>query len=561
MWAGTKRDGLCELKNNSVSKIYNMDNGLSSNMIKALFRSDDGSLWIGTGGGGLNRLKNDRINVYGKRDGLLSDDVNVVLVDKGGIIWVGTAKGLNRIKRGKTFSTIDEIDEFTGSSISSMYEDHTGNLWVSIGMRLFRIKKGVIRLYKPEKVDWEYKIISILESSLNPGVLWIGTNGNGLLRFEGGKFSRYTAEDGLYSNHIFSIAETGKGSYLWMSSYTGVFSVHAGELEKYSNNEIDHILASIYYTEADGMKSSVCAGGTFPSVWKAGEKLYFPTIKGISVFDTSKVMVNKHLPPVVIEEIIIDNESFKGNGDVIVSRDKHMFEFYFTALSYTSPEKIRFRYRLDGFEKKWIFTDNRQKRMALFLNLDPGKYVFRVNACNKDGIWNENGASFSFLIRSGYNFVKLVLFVLLFLVAATGVYFFWYRKNIQAKEDRKKYQTSALTPDRAEGILEKLLLLMQEEKVYLDPDLTLKKLSEKLFVHYNHLSQIINEKLNQSFNDFVNGYRIEEAKGKLKDPIERDKTILEIAYDVGFYSKSVFNTAFKKFTGETPSQFKRENLK
>ena len=102
---------------------------------------------------------------------------------------------------------------------------------------------------------------------------------------------------------------------------------------------------------------------------------------------------------------------------------------------------------------------------------------------------------------------------------------------------------------------------MKEEKIYLDPDLTLKKLSEKLFVHYNHLSQIVNDQLNQSFNDFVNNYRIAEAKFMLKDPEESEKTILEIAYDVGFYSKSVFNTAFKKFTGLTPSQFRKENLK
>jgi AraC-like DNA-binding protein len=93
----------------------------------------------------------------------------------------------------------------------------------------------------------------------------------------------------------------------------------------------------------------------------------------------------------------------------------------------------------------------------------------------------------------------------------------------------------------------------------LNADLTLKKLSERLMIHYNHLSQIVNEKLQHSFNDFINKYRIEEACKKLLDPVEGKKTVLEIAYDTGFYSKSVFNTAFKKFTGMTPSQFKKKH--
>ena len=98
---------------------------------------------------------------------------------------------------------------------------------------------------------------------------------------------------------------------------------------------------------------------------------------------------------------------------------------------------------------------------------------------------------------------------------------------------------------------------MEEEKIFLDPDLTLQKLSQQLHVHYNHLSQIINKHMNKSFNDYINSYRIEEARKKLADPEESGKTILEIAYDTGFYSKSVFNTAFKKFTGMTPTQYKK----
>ncbi|HLP59377.1 MAG TPA: helix-turn-helix domain-containing protein, partial [Candidatus Deferrimicrobium sp.] len=125
------------------------------------------------------------------------------------------------------------------------------------------------------------------------------------------------------------------------------------------------------------------------------------------------------------------------------------------------------------------------------------------------------------------------------------------------KPDEPKYKTSALLPETVEEVLPRLIRLMEKEKIYLKADLNLKSLAQQLNVHYNYLSQIINERLGHSFNDFINSYRIEEARKKLLDHTQKNKTILDIAYDTGFYSKSVFNTAFKKFTGMTPSEFKK----
>jgi len=121
----------------------------------------------------------------------------------------------------------------------------------------------------------------------------------------------------------------------------------------------------------------------------------------------------------------------------------------------------------------------------------------------------------------------------------------------------KKYQTSTLTEEQALDYLEQLRLLMKNEKLYLKSDLTLQKLSERLSITPHHLSQIINEKLNQNFFDFVNSYRIEEAKKQLADTRGELLTILAIGQEVGFNSKSSFNAAFKKHTGKTPTQFKQ----
>jgi AraC-like DNA-binding protein len=99
---------------------------------------------------------------------------------------------------------------------------------------------------------------------------------------------------------------------------------------------------------------------------------------------------------------------------------------------------------------------------------------------------------------------------------------------------------------------------MEKDRVFLDAELNLQQLARKVGIHYNYLSRIINEKFGLSYNDYINGYRIEEAKRMLADPGQAARTILDIAYDTGFYSKSVFNTAFKKVTGMTPSQYRKK---
>jgi len=120
----------------------------------------------------------------------------------------------------------------------------------------------------------------------------------------------------------------------------------------------------------------------------------------------------------------------------------------------------------------------------------------------------------------------------------------------------KKYEKSTLTPARSERYLDKLLNLMEKEKPFTDGDLTIQKLAEKLSIPAHHLSQTINERLGQTFSDFINSYRVEEAKRKLLDPALKHLSVLGIAEEVGFNSKSSFNAVFKKHTNMTPSEFR-----
>lgn len=125
------------------------------------------------------------------------------------------------------------------------------------------------------------------------------------------------------------------------------------------------------------------------------------------------------------------------------------------------------------------------------------------------------------------------------------------------KDVTEKYKLSTLTQDQAKKYIEKLKNHMEKDKPYLHPNLTLFGLSKKIQIQPRHLSQIINENLNQNFYDFINRHRVEEAKKYLADTSSHKKNILEILLDSGFNSKSVFNRVFKKYTGKTPSEFRK----
>jgi AraC-like DNA-binding protein len=474
-------------------------------------------LWIGTDNG-LSLLKNGEFNAVGGNSGLPAahKNINVLLEESGGALLAGTKGGLIRFENGR-FRPFLIANSSMDMEVLSLYED-------------------------PEKN------------------LWIGTKGSGLICFRNGTATPITTGAGLHNNYIFSILEDNGGN-LWMSSYRGVFRAAKKELLQFAAGKTKKI-KSIYFDEKDGMKSSECMPAGYPAACRTSNgRICFPTVKGIAVFDPAAIRIDKKPPRVLIEDVIVDNEAVKKDdtNGIVISAEKKMLEFYFTALSFRSPERIRFKYKLEGFEKEWVETEPQQKRTAYYINLKPGAYRFRVIAGSSDGIWNTEGARFEFQIKT--SFFKqpafYILLVLALLSVAGGILRFYINKKRRTKKT-KKYKTSALDAERADEILPKLLVLMEKEKIYLNADLTLKKLSERLMIHYNHLSQIINEKLQFSFNDFVNKYRIEEAKKKLLDPAEGKKTVLEIAYDTGFYSKSVFNTAFKKFTGMTPSQFKKK---
>ncbi|HKS43191.1 MAG TPA: two-component regulator propeller domain-containing protein [Blastocatellia bacterium] len=390
LWIGTA-SGLSRSSDGKIIN-YTAKDGLADNNVLALREDRAGALWIGTGGG-LNKLTGGRMASYTTEKGLSDNTVLSLCESRDGSLWIGTASGLNRLKDEK-ITAYTTRDGLTNDSIWSLYEDGEGTLFIGTdGGGLNRFKDDRFTALTTKDGLANDIVLSLYAD--REGALWIGTNG-GLSRLKDGRVVSYTTAAGLFDDVVFQILEDAKDN-LWMSCNKGVFRVSKQELEDFAQGGL-RAINSVSYGTADGMKSRECNGGFQPAGWKTRDgKLWFPTIKGAAVIDPESIKINQLAPPVLIEQVLADHEPIDTAQGAQLAPGKSKFEFHYTGLSFIAPEKVRFKYKLEGFDTDWI--DAGTRREVAYTNIPPGSYRFRVMACNNDRVWNEAGAAFSFYLK------------------------------------------------------------------------------------------------------------------------------------------------------------------
>lgn len=437
LWVGTLEGGLNRLKEGRFT-VYTKKEGLPDDIVRPVFQDSRGTIWIGTPSG-LSQWREGKLTTYTKKDGLPDDNIVALQEDGAGNVWIGTSAGLSRLSNGK-FSSYTTRDGLSDNTILSICNSRDSSLWVGTASGLSQIRDGKISTFSTRDGLTNDSIWALFEDS--EGTLFIGTDGGGLNRYKGGRFtalttkdglandivlsihgeaeahgeagslwigtsgglsrlkdgalSSYKTKDGLFDDVVFQILEDDSGN-LWMSSNKGIFRVNKQELEDFSGGKTSAI-SSVSYGTADGMKSRECNGGFQPAGWRTRDgRLWFPTIKGVAIVDPGNIKLNQLPPPTVIESVFIDHKPIDLLQNVRLDPGKSKFEFHFTGLSFVAPEKVRFKYKLEGFDKDW--TEGGNQREAAYTNIPPGDYTFLVRACNNDGIWNETGASFSFYLK------------------------------------------------------------------------------------------------------------------------------------------------------------------
>jgi ligand-binding sensor domain-containing protein/signal transduction histidine kinase len=391
VWIGTYGGGLDLLRDGRITT-YTTKEGLASNIVLALYGDAEGSLWVGTPDG-LCRFRNGRFDTYTSADGLPNDFVRSIYSDSKGDLWVGTRGGLARMRGGK-FETYTTREGLPNNFVGTIYEDARGRLWVGTLGGLSVYESGRFTNYTTKDGLSDNVVISLYGDG--EGRLWVGTNGGGLDLLEGGRFHVFTTRDGLPNDTLYRILGD-EGGRLWMSCNKGVFSLTVNELEEFASGR-SHSLNPTVYGTADGMQTRECSGGGHPSAWRDRQgRMWFSTIKGVAMIDPRGITRNELPPPVAIEQALFDGEPATTNARAVLPPGTSRFDFQYAGLSFVAPEKVRYRYKLEGFDRDWV--DGGDRRAAYYTNLSAGDYRFLVIAGNNDGVWSSTPASFAFTLR------------------------------------------------------------------------------------------------------------------------------------------------------------------
>jgi ligand-binding sensor domain-containing protein/signal transduction histidine kinase len=415
-WIGTEGAGLYRYRQDGSWSCFRESSGLSNSFVWSVLETRGGRLFAGTWGGGLVALNGARFEVP---DGLdkLSAPVAALYEGKQGELWIGTTTGLHRYEHGKLVWSAGK-DKLTLPDVRAITQTSDGTLWFGMsGGGLGRLKDGVLQQFrKADGLGSDFVICLYADPS---GTLWFGTADHGLGRWRQGKLGSISAEQGLPSNVICHIVDDGAGN-LWMGSHRGILHASKADLDRCVEGATK-TLHCLSYGLAEGLASLTCSGGFQPGACRTRDgSLWFPTAKGLAIVEPANVTTNLVPPPVAIEEVLIDGTNITawseasarpgtvgpaaGTGTkdgrsarlIRITPGRQRFEFHYTGLSFVSPDKVRFRYQLEGLETDW--QEAGTKRVAQYSYLRPGTYRFHVKACNNDGVWNEAGATLAFAV-------------------------------------------------------------------------------------------------------------------------------------------------------------------
>jgi signal transduction histidine kinase/ligand-binding sensor domain-containing protein len=355
LWVGSYGEAaLYELRDGAFRAP--VKSNLGAEFVSAFFEDPDANVWVGyTGGAGVGVMPGGDPDKWRVIAGMPYPDVRAIARAADGSMWFGTHYGgVCRLKDGRwtRFTTHDGLPS-----------DYVRCLFA-----------------EPD------------------GTIWLGTL-HGLCRWREGKFVAITSAHGLWNDSLSHLAEDARGNF-WLSSFGGIFRVNRQMLNDFADGKRDSIQC-VGYGRADGMPSVECPGTCQPAGTTTPDgRLWIPTVTGLVSVAPNDIVENKLPPPVWIEEVGIDGDVTVINpttSSVTVPPGKRRFDFRFTALSLTAPERVLFRYKLTGLDDSW--SPAQPQRMVAYNYIPPGKYTFAVVASNNDGIWNESGHSLRLVVQ------------------------------------------------------------------------------------------------------------------------------------------------------------------
>ncbi len=439
LWIGTNGGGLLyydrKIKEFNYFKHENSNpNSLSNDVIVCMYMDKDQKLWIGTYFGGLDYFDGKKFTHFRHdpniSNSIADDRVWDIFEDTNGKLWIGTlGGGLDVYDREKGIFNhfrFGDTNSITSDYISSITEDENKNIWIgtAVGLDVYNEKTKTFRYY----TSFDGDPSSLSNNNINCVMvdshkyIWVGTR-EGLNMFDPKteKFRVFKQENGLPDNSIFSIVEDLNHN-LWLGTTNGLSNLI---INRKANDSLSFTFKN--YDESDGLQGKEFnKGAAFRT--KKGE-LVFGGANGFNLFFPSEIKTNQSQPKIVFTDLQIFNKSIKVgekiNGRIILSKSiietnaivlkyhENVFSIEFAALDYFQPEKNQYSYMLEGFNSNWTSIDA-NLRKAIYTNLNPGDYVFRVKASNNDGVWNNKGVSLKITVLSPFWKTKTAMVIYFF---------------------------------------------------------------------------------------------------------------------------------------------------
>jgi signal transduction histidine kinase/streptogramin lyase len=442
LWIGSDQ-GLMKRENGQITVLTTKE-GLPHNLVSSLAQGRDGAIWVGTRHG-LARIKNGKITTFTAESGLPNDFILCIYIDRAGNVWTGTRAGLSRFD-GRKFATYTTKDGLSNNFVLCIEEDGSGTLWIgTFGGGLDSFQHGQFHAYTTRN-GLSSDVISAIYRDKD-GVLWLATNNGGLNRFKQGKISTFSASVEMYKDSIFQVLEDSKG-YLWLTSNKGVFRYSKRQLNDFAERRANTVHSAQYDT-TEGMGSRECNGGFQPAGWKGKDgRLYIPTTGGLAFTDSGAATEDHSRLQVTLERVSIDDRNYPLSKPLVSPPGKGRLEFQFTAPSFIAPEKLRFRYMLEGFDKDWIQAGN--QRIAYYTNIPHGEYRFHVQVRNSDG-WKPEASTAAITLRP--HFYQTTTFYMLVLVAVFGTCIAAYRVRMDQIIQREQ-KLKLLVDERTSALRE-----------------------------------------------------------------------------------------------------------
>ena len=392
IWASKSTEGLYVWDGRYFRALPAADLSPEDGAVGALLMARDGTCWMG-GGRGLLQYK-DLLAIESEPAlrALTNLDVSALAQDAQGRLWVGTRQG--ELWWQENGQWLAQRKGPPIHAITAIVPGRDGSLWLGTsGDGLFSVEGSAGGRWNKRGdllSDWIRTLYLDKEDTL-----WIGTGGGGLSRLKESRVATFTTREGLPDNTISQILEDDAGN-LWLGGDRGIVCVSKHELEDVAAQKIPAAYPQVY-GRTEGMLSEECISGFFPIGLKTKSGLlWFPTQEGIVVVDPHRRPTEVPPPAVVLEETLVDGVP-EAARPLSLAPGQQRLEFRYTGLNFDAPERVRFRYKMEGLDPGWVEAGS--SRSASFPYLPYGKYRFEVIAANGKGSWNATGASVSVTIK------------------------------------------------------------------------------------------------------------------------------------------------------------------